>query len=177
MEFREALLRRRSCRSYQEKSVEPRALGMILEAANAAPVGMKLYENVQLTVVQNQELLSAITENFRKITGKQDLNPLYGAPALILVSVREKEGQIHPVDVANVACIVENMHLQATELNLGSCYLFGIIETLNQSFDLLYKLGLQDGFWPVSALAVGYPTEEAPLREATIKRIHTNFID
>lgn len=177
MEFRETLLRRRSCRSYQNKPVEPRALGMILEAANAAPVGRKLYENVQLTVVRNKALLEAMTENFRKLTGKEDLDPLYGAPALIVVSVRENQGQIHPVDVANVACVMENMHLQATELGLGSCYLFGIMETLNQSLELLYKLELQEGFWPVSALAVGWPVEEASLREATIKRIHTNFID
>ena len=69
------------------------------------------------------------------------------------------------------------MHLQATELGLGSCYLWGFIETLDQSMELLYRLKLQDGFWPVSALALGYPTEEAQPRTPTVRRIHTELID
>ena len=177
MEFREVLLRRQSCRSYQKTPVEARALGTVLEAGNAAPVGRRLYENIQLTVVQNGKLLADITENFQKRTGESGRDPLYGAPCLILVSVREQQGQLRPVDVANAACVVENMHLQATELGLGSCYLWGFIETLDQSMELLYRLKLQDGFWPVSALALGYPTEEAQPRTPTVRRIHTELID
>lgn len=45
MEFREVLLRRQSCRSYQKTPVEARALGTVLEAGNAAPVGRRLYKN------------------------------------------------------------------------------------------------------------------------------------
>ena len=79
-----------------------------------------------------------------------------GAPCLILVSVREQQGQLRPVDVANAACVVENMHLAATDLGLGSCYLWGVVQTMSQSLDIMYKLGLQEGFWPVSAVAVGH---------------------
>lgn len=176
MEFREVLLRRQSCRSYQKTPVEARALGTVLEAGNAAPVGRRLYENIQLTVVRDPALLAAITENFQKRTGETQRDPLYGAPCLIVVSVREQQGQLRPVDVANAACVVENMHLAATDLGLGSCYLWGVVQTMSQSLDIMYKLGLQEGFWPVSAVAVGHSRTPLEKREVPLKKLVTNFI-
>lgn len=176
MEFRDTLFARHSCRSYQAQPIEERQLGMLLEAANAAPIGRKKYENVQLTVIRDKALLDEITQNARKVLGDPEADPLYGAPVMILVSVRESEGQIAPVSIANAACVVESMHLAAADLGLGSCYLWGVVQTMLQSFDLLYKLELQEGFWPVSALAAGLEKEPQPPKAPTLKRLHTNFI-
>lgn len=177
MEFMDTILTRQSCRDYAPEQIDQRQLGEILRAGCAAPIGRKKFETVQLTVIQDPALLELITQNAKKVLNDPDANPLYGAPTMILVSVKEQEGQIPPTGIANAACVVENMHLQATELGLGSCYLWGFIETLDQSLELLYRLKLQDGFWPVSALALGYPTEEAQPRTPTVRRIHTELID
>ena len=176
MEFRDTLFARHSCRAYADTPVEERQLGMVLEAANAAPIGKKKYENVQLTVIRDKAVLDAITQNARQRLGDPEADPLYGAPVVIVVSVREMEGQITPVSIANAACVMENMHLAATDLGLGSCYLWGVVQTMLDSFDLLYKLDLQEGFWPVSALALGVEREAQPAKTPTVKKLHTNFI-
>ncbi|MBR5390424.1 MAG: nitroreductase family protein [Clostridia bacterium] len=177
MEFRDAMLARHSCRAYTDQPVDQRALGMVLEAANAAPIGRRRYENVHLTVIRDKALLRDITENARNVLGDPQADPLYGAPVMILVSVREEEGQISPVNIANAACVVENMHLAAADLGLGSCYIWGAVQTMLQSFDLLYKLRLDEGFWPVSALILGHEAETRPARTPTVKTLELRFLD
>lgn len=177
MEWNELVRIRQSCRDFAPEQIEDSQLKVILQAACAAPVGRKKYDRVQLTVIQDPALLEAITQNARQVTGDPEANPLYGAPCLILVSVAEEEGQLTPVSIANAACVVDHMHLAAADLGLGSCYLWGVIQTLSQSFDLLYRLKLKDGFWPVSALAVGKSNVPLEPRAVPMTRIYTNFIE
>ena len=47
---------------------------------------------------------------------------------------------------------------------------------MSQSLDIMYKLGLQEGFWPVSAVAVGYSRTPLEKREVPLKKLVTNFI-
>ena len=54
---------------------------------------------------------------------------------------------------------------------------FGSIQAVNNSFEVLYKLKLQDGFWPVLALAVGTAAEPAQPREIPMTKIVTNIIE
>jgi nitroreductase len=77
--------------------------------------------------------------------------------------------------IASAGCVVQNMHLAATDLGLGSVYL-GSIQAVSNSFEVLYKLKLQDGFWPVAALAVGNAKEAAEEREIPVDKIYTNII-
>lgn len=176
MDFQTVIRSRRSCRSYTGEAPEMRALGQILEAGCSAPVGRRKYEDVSLTVIQNKALLSAISENAKAVLGMEQ-DPLYGAPVMILVSVRETEGQILPVKIADAACVMENMHLQATELGLGSCYIWSATQAIQQNPELLYRLELQDGFWPVSALIVGSGVMTAEERGSAFGRIKTNYLD
>jgi len=67
------------------------------------------------------------------------------------------------------------MHLAATDLGLGSVYL-GSIQAVNNGFEVLYQLKLQDGFWPVLALSVGHAAEPAQPREISADKIVTNII-
>lgn len=176
MEFMDTILTRQSCRDYAPEQIDQRQLGEILRAGCAAPIGRKKFETVQLTVIQDPALLELITQNAKKVLNDPDANPLYGAPTMILVSVKEQEGQIPPTGIANAACVVENMHLAATDLGLGSCYLWGVVQTMSQSLDIMYKLGLQEGFWPVSAVAVGHSRTHLEKREVPLKKLVTNFI-
>ena len=116
MEFMDTILTRQSCRDYAPEQIDQRQLGEILRAGCAAPIGRKKFETVQLTVIQDPALLELITQNAKKVLNDPDANPLYGAPTMILVSVKEQEGQIPPTGIANAACVVENMHLAATDL-------------------------------------------------------------
>lgn len=176
MEFQTVVANRRSCRIYEERQIDSQDLGRILEAGSAAPIGRRKYEDVQITVVQNPEMLKHISENAKAVMGS-DTDPLYGAPTMLIVSVREQDGQIAPVKIADAACVVENMHLQASELGLGSCYIWSATQAINQNIELLYKLNLQDGFWPVSSLIVGYGAATLEERGPAFGRIKINYID
>ena len=175
MEWKELMQTRQSCRAYIDEQITTAQLKDILQAGYAAPVARAKFEQLQITVVQNRELLEKIDGAAKQSYGDDSFSCTRGAPTVILVSVREDQGQISPMMLASAACVVENMHLAATDLGLGSVYL-GSIQAVNNSFEVLYNLKLQDGFWPVLALSVGYAAEPAQPREISTDKIVTNII-
>lgn len=173
METMEMMCRRRSCRTYLPGQISEEALNTLLRAANAAPVGMGKYDAVHLTVVQNSKLLVKLNIRAADFMGDPTLRPTYGAPTVIFVSAAE--GDPDDVRYCNAACIVENMHLAATDLGLGSVYLMGCIRALQKAPDLQRELGIPAGFTPMSALAVGMASQEVQRRrELTTDRIACN---
>lgn len=169
METMEVMHRRQSCRDYLPGQISEEALNTLLLAANAAPVGMGKYQNMHLTVVQNSTLLTKLNVRAADFMGDPTLRPTYGAPTVIFVSAAE--GDPDDVRYCNAACIVENMHLAATDLGLGSVYLLGCIRALQKAPELQRELGIPEGFTPMSALAVGMANRQMPRRELTAERI------
>ncbi len=176
MEWKELMQIRQSCRAYTGRQVTDAQLKEILRAGCAAPVARGNYEQLQLTVIQDKALLEAIDDVTRKAYGDDSFSCTRGAPTVILVSVQEEQGQIPPMVLASAACVVENMHLAAAGLGLGSVYL-GSIQAVNNSLEVLYRLRLRDGFWPVLALAVGEARDPAEKRAVPMTRIFTNIIE
>jgi len=108
-------------------------LKALLEAANRAPVGSKLYKDIHFTVVQNQEVLLKLCEvawerfsrrqDLKKIAGdtpdkttkeRQARNNLFcGSPTVIFVSHRKQELQ-PGIEWVNVASVVNEMRLATT---------------------------------------------------------------
>ena len=175
MEWKELMLTRKSCREYTDVQLTAEQLQAVLQAGCAAPIARGKFEQVQLTVVQDKKLLELIDTAAKAAYGDETFSCTRGAPTVIVVSVQEVDGQIAPNMIASAGCVVQNMHLAATDLGLGSVYL-GSIQAVSNSFEVLYKLKLQDGFWPVAALAVGNAKEAAEEREIPVDKIYTNII-
>jgi nitroreductase len=176
MEWNKVMRTRKSCREYIDQQITTAQLKALLEAGCAAPVARGKFEQLQITVVQNTELLEMIDTAAKAAYGDENFSCTRGAPTVIIVSVQEDQGQIAPNMIASAACVVQNMHLAATDLGLGSVYL-GSIQAISNSFEVLYKLKLQDGFWPVAALAVGEAKEPAQEREVPMTKIYTNIVE
>ena len=87
MEFRETLARRHSSRAYEATPVSDEALDTILAAGRAAPVGMGEYGTVHLTVVTGSEKMAELRKFFM---ASESHDPLYGAPAFIVVSAKTR---------------------------------------------------------------------------------------
>lgn len=186
MEFEKLLNMRQSTRKYQNKQITHAQLNTILDAANRAPVGSNLYKDVHLTVVQNQAVLLKLCEaawerfstrqKVEEIAGdtldksnhpaEQRPNLFYGAPTVIFVSHRKQNLQ-PGIEWANVTSVVNQMHLAATDLGLGSVYMWGALESMRMipELDHTALLRLPEGFEPLIALAVGYPEKELEERE------------
>lgn len=71
------------------------------------------------------------------------------------------------------------MHLAATEMGLGSVYMWGALESMRMipKLDHTDLLGFPDDFEPLLAMAVGYPEEELKERPLQHEPIEINIID
>ena len=176
MEWNKLMCTRKSCRAYVDEQITTAQMKALLQAGCAAPVARGKFEQLQITVVQDKELLDLIDAVAKQSYGDENFSCTRGAPTVIVVSVQEVEGQIAPNMIASAACVVQNMHLAATDLGLGSVYL-GSIQSVTGSLEVLYKMKLQDGFWPVAALAVGIATEPAEERAVPMTKIFTNIVE
>lgn len=175
MELMKAIATRKSTRSYKSEQISDENLNIILKAGSAAPVGMGAYNTVHLTVIQNSDLLSKITNVAREFFNNPKMNPLYNAPTLIIVSSKPNE-KAPAIGLANASCIIENMSLAATDLGVGSVYLLGFVFAISKNKELLNELNLPEGFVPDAAIALGYPTEPLTQEKELKQTIETNII-
>lgn len=165
MELVNAITARRAIRAYQDTPVEEAQLDMILKAGCAAPVGKSLYENLRITVVQNKELLGAISGGL-KAAMHVEFDPLYNAPVLILIS--SKKMPFPNIEFADAGCMMQNMMLEATEQGLGSVVIWGSAMAVNAVPQLKKALGLSDEYTAVAGIVVGHAAETAAPKELAL---------
>lgn len=175
MELMKAIALRKSTRSYKSEQINDEALNTIINAGCAAPVGNGAYDTVHLTIIQNSALLNKIAKTSANIFGNPNANPLYGAPTLVIISGKPND-KFPNAEIANAACIIENMALAATNIGIGSVYLLGIISAFHEDKELLSSLDLPESFIPASAVALGYPTEPFTLEKELKPTIKINRI-
>ena len=176
MTMMETICNRKSIRSYTGESITNDELKTILKAANASPVGMGQFDSLHLTVITNSEILTKIESTAAAMFGKPDMHPLYNAPMLILVSSKTPAPMMENVTFSNAAIMVHNMALAATELGVGSCYIWGATAALSRNIELLAELKLPEGFIPCCAICLGKTEEEYKLREIPTNKISQNTI-
>ena len=177
MNVTEAIKSRRSIRTFTGASVSDEQLQSIMLAAQAAPVGMGAYKNVNLTVIKNKALIDEIDKATQDSLNNHDRSFLYGAPTLILVSVKLAPAPYCNVGYSNAACIVENMALEAVELGVGACHIWGAVMAIAENKELVAKFSLPEGFSPVCAIAVGETEEKYEEKEIPMDRIKVNVIE
>ena len=155
MEFMDVIAARRSTRAYTGEPVARAQLEQIVEAGRTAPIAGGDYSMSHMTVVTDEALLHEIREAC--MLHRKDgtpVDPTYGATALIFMSVTGPSDD--NIEYCNVACAVQSMALAATNLGLGSVYLWGFLKKLRKHPDVLAQLNLPDGYTVLSALAVGH---------------------
>ncbi|MCC8122404.1 MAG: nitroreductase family protein [Oscillospiraceae bacterium] len=176
METLNAIAKRRSTRAFSpERQITRENLDQILAAGCAAPVGMADYGSIHLTVIRSQEKLAKINRAAQEAF-KMDREVLYGAPTLVLVSVSEQQ-KAPNIQYANVACVVENMLLAATDIGIDCVYLWGAANVIAGNAALCKELGLPDGFKPVSAAALGYAVGGTPAEKGLGITLAVNYVD
>lgn len=170
MNFDKVISKRCSTRSFTDEKIDRKELESIVNAAMKAPIAKGLYKNMALTVIENKDYINEIVEEAREIVNNPKINPLYSAPYLIIVSA--KKG--HETRLEDTACIIENMTLKATDLEIGSCYIRGMFEIFDDNAKFIKKLGLKEDFYPVHGLILGKTND--PI-EGKVHHIDVNYID
>lgn len=164
MELETVLTLRRSTRRFTAEAVDPKDLEIILRAGQRAPLAAGDDKTTHLTLAGPGETLERL-RNACRLTRKtgEKVDAFYGAQALILVSSAEISDD--GIEFANAGCVIENMHLQATALGLGSCYIWGSLRKLRADPEAVAALCLPEGYKILSALAVGHAAEPLTPRE------------
>lgn len=106
---------RRSCRVYLDKEVEQEKIDLVLKAGTMAPSGKHL-QSANIICIQNAEVVETLRAKIKEFM-KRD--PFYGAKVLILVCANKDS----KFAVQDASCVLENMFLAATSLDLGSCWI------------------------------------------------------
>lgn len=149
----EAIKRRCSVRSYQERAVEKEKLGSILEAARLAPSASNRQE-WRFVVVEDKDT--------RQRLMKAAKSQAFVAQAPVVIACCAKTdnhamtcGQLcYPIDVA---IAIEHMALKATEEGLGTCWIGAFYED-----EVKKILGIPKDIRVVDLLALGYPDKPCP---------------
>ncbi len=153
--FLELLKKRRSIRRFQEKSVEREKIDILVEAALRSPSSRSL-NPWEFVVVTDRSLLEELATS--KPHGGSFIK---NAPLAIVVCGDPGKSDVW-VEDCSIASLI--LHLQATDLGLGSCWVQ--IRKRNRdegqaAGDHVKKiLGLDSQLAVEAIIAIGYPQEE-----------------
>ena len=160
METREAILKRCACRKFTSQQITSDQLQALMDAANAAPVGMGDYSGFELIAVQDESIRAAIDSGTAHAMPMMGDHPTYQAPTLLFICVKPNP-QFSMIPYAGASCIAENIMIQATDLGLASVYIMAVPSVMQQKKELLDLLQMRDGFIPAVLVSVGYAAQTA----------------
>ena len=175
MELLNTLISRHSVRTYNGEPLLSSDLEKLLKAAKAAPVGLGLYDQMHLTVVNNQDFIANANTATAAIMHRERTTPTYNVPTLIFVSAKKQNPMFTGMMISSAAMIAHNMVLEATDL--GACYLWGVFTAVSNTPDLLSKQNLPDDYELLAAIGVGPTSETYEAREIPKDRISVNVVD
>jgi nitroreductase len=161
MELTEVIRKRQSIRNFTQETISEEHLKALLEAAYNAPIGRASYHRYELVIINNTKKIELITNLVNEVTGllKQ---PFFNAPLVIFVTGQPNRERL---DGCDTGCVIENIMLQATNLGLGSCFLYTISEIINNNVKIQQALELPSGYSVMSAVVIGHPQEkDLPLK-------------
>lgn len=157
---------RKSVRRYEAKPIEEEKMQAVIQAGNLAPI----FGHFHITVIENPELLKEINDTtleMMKHSGDEFLQkraatkgyaPLYGAPAVIVLSAPGGNDS-NGFNMANVSCAAENMIIEATHLGLGTCFVMGPMIAF-ADVALTQRLQIPEGNIPLVGVTMGYSANE-----------------
>lgn len=172
METMQAILTRRSVRSYQDTPVPQELLERVLEAGTYAATGMGRQSPI-IIAITDRATRDALSHLNAEIMGT-DNDPFYGAPAVLVVLARKDV----PTHVYDGSLVMGNLMLAAHDAGLASCWIHRAKEEFErpEGKALLERLGLDPEEWEgIGHCILGYadgPEPEAkPRKDDYIHRI------
>jgi len=181
MEAFEAILTRRSTRSFAAESPARTLIDRVIEAGRSAPSGSNS-QNTHLIVVSSPCVLADLALIVESAFAKMEEGPdtyvslrnsiraskrggyvfHYGAPVLIVVANKTSSGNALP----DSACVLENMMVAANALDLGSCWINQLrwLGDNPKVRSYLEGLGLAEDESVTGGLALGIPKGGTPAR-------------
>jgi nitroreductase len=185
MQVIDAIKTRRSTRKFADKELDRTTIDAVIEAGRYAPSAGNA-QTTHFLVVSNREILNDLEEKVKDVFASMDETPglykslvhsirlskngnyLYDYKAPVLIITANQKDYVN--NITDCACALENMMIEANELDLGSCWI-NQLRWLNENKTILqamYELGMEESERVYGALALGYPATEdhLPCRKA-----------
>ena len=169
MEALEAILTRKSIKSYKPDMVDKETIDKIIAAGLNAPSGLNKQAAIILAVTNKE-----VRDELSKINMGKDpfhrADPFYGAP-VVLVVLADKSV---PTYVYDGSLVMENLMLAAHALGLGACWIHRAKETfeLPEGKAMLKKLGIEGEYEGIGNCIIGYPEVEPEKKPRKENRVY-----
>ncbi|HID69491.1 MAG TPA: NAD(P)H-dependent dehydrogenase/reductase [Desulfobacterales bacterium] len=154
--FIDLLRKRRSIRVFQDKEVEKEKIDLLMEAMLRAPSSRSL-NPWEFVVVQNRETINALSK------AKPHGSAFMKNAKLAIVICADPEKCDVWIEDCSIASLL--LHLQATDLDLGSCWVQIRLREHNEHMSaeeyVADILGLKEGMVVEAIIAIGYPAKES----------------
>lgn len=149
-EIIKAIESRRSTKKYKSEMIKKEDLDSILKAGTYAPSGQGKQSPV-IIAITDKETRDELERLNAKIIGNEKAKPFYNAPVVVLVIAKKEVGTA----IYDGSCVIENMLLAASSLNIGSCWIHRAKEELEdeKGKEILKKAGIND---PENYIGIGH---------------------
>ena len=162
-----AILTRRTIRSYTSRELTDEELDILLQCAMWAPSGRNS-QPCHVRVLTDKKALEELNVDFKNKVGwdtpaytRWDVNPVYqGAPALFFLFADNKTDM-------NSGIMVENIAIAAEGLGLGSCIIASVGSLMEAEEGKKWKklLDIPEDYYFLIAIAVGEKAEDPEPKE------------
>ena len=152
---------RRSVRKFKPDMIPGEILDQILEAGTCAPTGMNRQSPI-IIAVTNKEVRDRLSAMNCRIGGwKEDFDPFYGAPVVLIVLAKVAD---RPNRVYDGSLVMGNLMLAAHSLGIGSCWIHRAKEEFEseEGKKLLKDLGIDEEYEGIGHCILGYPAGDLP---------------
>lgn len=148
------IISRRSIRKYKGDMVPKEKIEEIVKAGIYAPTGMNMQSPIILAVT-NREVRDKLSKLNAKIMGKEDSDPFYGAPVVLVVLADKK----YSTSVYDGSLVMGNLMNAAHSLGIGSCWIHRAKEEFEteEGQELLKSLGIEGDYEGIGHCILGYP--------------------
>ncbi len=153
----QTLIARRSVRKYKKESIPKEILAEILKAGTYAPSGMNQQSSIILAIT-NQEVKNQLARMNAKILGKEEMDPFYGAPVVLVVLA---DASI-PTAIYDGSLVMGNLMNAAASLGIGSCWIHRAKEVFEteEGKQLLASYGITGNYIGIGNCILGYADQE-----------------
>lgn len=169
-EVLETIKTRRSVRKFKNEMPSKELIDQVVEAGLYAASGMDRQGVITLVVTQ-KDLRDKLSKSNAQIMGKEDFDPFYGAPCVLVVLANKD----YPTYLYDGSLVMGNLMLAAHALGLASCWIHRAKEEFEQDEyqDLLKTLGIEGNWEGIGHCVLGYANQEAFGHPRKENRVYT----
>lgn len=163
------IFKRQSCRDFKDVPIPREVLDMILQAGLQAPSSMNR-QQCMITALTNPVILKELTSAIANALHKEEsYSCFYNANTVVIITAPKEYSALF----TDGSCILENIFLAATSLDIGSCWinqLHGIEDEPNIR-NILTTIHIPYDHDVCGCAILGYPNQLAPRKTKDARRI------